>query len=167
MTQRPHLREFFALPPEDRNAWLGFLRTHALVVRELDAELEREHGLTLNSYDVLVQLVLAPDMRMQMSELAERALITRAGMTRLVDRLEADGLIERQSGERDTRQVFAKITDRGLDKLENAARTHFAGIERTFLAPLSRDQRETLAAAWATILESRSQRPGGLRSRTA
>ncbi|HEV2773516.1 MAG TPA: MarR family transcriptional regulator, partial [Thermoleophilaceae bacterium] len=112
-----HQREWFELSAHERAAWSGFLRTHAQVVRELDAELEDEHGLSLSSYDVLVQLSLAPGGRRRMAALADAVLLSRAGMTRLVERLERDGLVEREPGERDTRQVFAHVTQRGLDLL--------------------------------------------------
>src|SRR6185437_2617270 len=111
---RPHLLEFNRLDPDDRAAWLGFLRVYARIVKQLDAELERAHGLSLSSYDVLVQLSLAPGDEMRMSELAAAALLGRAGITRLVERLERDGLVERHPGERDSRQVFARVTERGL-----------------------------------------------------
>src|SRR5687768_9300219 len=76
-------------------AWRGFLEAHARLVRELDAELLREHSLSLSSYDVLVQLAHSPDRRLRMSELAESVLLTPSGLTRLVDRLCREGLVER------------------------------------------------------------------------
>jgi DNA-binding MarR family transcriptional regulator len=149
---RSHLLEFHRLDPDDRAAWLGFLRVHARIVKQLDAELERAHGLSLSSYDVLVQLSLAPGDEMRMSELAEAALLSRAGITRLVERLEREGLVERRPGERDSRQVFARVTDRGLERLAASAPTHFASVRERFLAPLTRTQRHEIAAAWQRIL---------------
>jgi DNA-binding MarR family transcriptional regulator len=149
---RPHLLEFHRLDPDERAAWLGFLRVYARIVKELDAELERAHGLSLSSYDVLVQLSLAPGDEMRMSELADAALLSRAGITRLVERLEREGLVERRPGERDSRQVFARVTDRGLDRLAASAPTHFAGVRDRFLAPLTRTQKHEIAGAWQRIL---------------
>ena len=83
-----HEEEWFKLSPQQRAAWSGFIRAHASIVKELDAELQDIHGLPLSSYDVLVQLSLAPDGRMQMFELAEAVHLSRSGLTRLVDRLE-------------------------------------------------------------------------------
>ncbi len=169
---RPHLLEFHRLDPDERAAWLGFLRVYASIVRELDAELERAHGLSLSSYDVLVQLSLAPDDEMRMSELAETALLSRAGMTRLVERLERDGLVERRHGERDSRQVFAHVTERGLKRLAASAPTHFAGVRERFLDPLTRTQKHELAGAWRHILshdttaELTQQGPAARGSRT-
>lgn len=159
---RPHLREFHRLDPDERAAWLGFLRAYASVVRELDGELERAHGLSLSSYDVLVQLSIAPGDQMRMSELAEAALLSRAGITRLVERLERDGLVERRHGERDSRQVFARVTERGLERLATSAPTHFAGVRGRFLAPLTRTQKREMAAAWQRILSysATARQPG-------
>jgi DNA-binding MarR family transcriptional regulator len=78
----------FKLSPQQRVARLGFIRARASIVKELDAELQYIHGLPLSTYDVLVQLSLAPDGRMQMFELAEAIHLSRSGHTRRVDRLE-------------------------------------------------------------------------------
>src|SRR6266545_2533501 len=75
------------LAPEQLAAWAGFLQAHAQIVRGLDAELERGHGLPLTSYDVLIQLSLAPDRRLRMFELADAVVLSRSGLTRLVERL--------------------------------------------------------------------------------
>src|SRR5215210_4371888 len=123
-----HEEERSKLSPEERAAWAGFIRAHAAIVNELDAELKAGHGLPLSSFDVLVQLSLAPDGRMQMFELAEAVHLSRSALTRQVDRLERQGLLERHRGERDPRQVFARITERGLERLAEAAPTHLSGV---------------------------------------
>jgi DNA-binding MarR family transcriptional regulator len=149
-----HEEEWFKLSPEQRAAWAGFIRVHASIVRELDAELRAAHGLPLSSFDVLVQLSLAPEGRMQMHELAEAVHLSRSGLTRLVDRLERQGLLERRRGERDPRRVFASITRRGLDRLAETTPTHLAGVRRRFLERLSQAQVKQLAAAWDQLLDS-------------
>ncbi len=78
-------------------AWRGLLRTHACLVKRLDAELERAHGLPMSSYEVLHHLAQASRGRMRMRDLAEHAQLSRSGLTRLVDRLERDGLLYRCS----------------------------------------------------------------------
>ncbi len=152
-----HEEEWFKLSPEQRAAWAGFIRVHASIVRELDAELRAAHGLPLSSFDVLVQLSLAPEGRMQMHELAEAVHLSRSGLTRLVDRLERQGLLERRRGERDPRRVFASITRRGLDRLAKTTPTHLAGVRRRFLERLSQAQVKLLAAAWDQLLDSESE----------
>jgi DNA-binding MarR family transcriptional regulator len=133
-------------------AWAGFIRTHASIVKELDAELQAAHGLTLSCYDVLVQLSLAPDGRMQMFELTEAVHLSRSGLTRLVDRLERQGLLERHKGERDPRQVFASITERGLERLAKTTSTHLAGVRRRYLSRLSKTQTQQLMNIWDQLL---------------
>jgi DNA-binding MarR family transcriptional regulator len=148
-----HLRAWGELKQEQLAAWSGFLRGHARIVRALDTELEREHGLPLTSYDVLIQLSLAPDRRLRMFELADAIVLSRSGLTRLVERLERDGLVERERGEVDLRQMYARLTDRGLEVLTEATPTHIAGIKERFLERLSDEQTKQLAAIWGAVLE--------------
>ena len=83
------------------------LEAHSALVAELDAELEREHGLPLTSYEVLMYLGDAPAGKLRMGELADRLLLSRSGITRLVDRLVRQGLIERERCKDDGRGYFA------------------------------------------------------------
>ena len=88
-----------------------------VLVRRLEADLLAEHQLPLASYDVLVQLVEAPDRRLRMTELAQRVLISRSGLTRLVDRLEREGLVRREACDDDARGLFAVLTEAGFQRL--------------------------------------------------
>ncbi len=94
-------------------AWRGFLRAHATVVRALEGDLQAEHDLPLASYDVLVQLSEAPDRRLRMTELADRVLLSRSGLTRLADRLEREGLLTREPCPSDARGTLAVLTEAG------------------------------------------------------
>jgi DNA-binding MarR family transcriptional regulator len=147
--QFPAWRE---LTPEQRIAWVGFLRSHAQIVRALDTELEQKHALPLSSYDVLIQLALAVDRRLRMFELADAIVLSRSGLTRLVARLERDGLVERERGEADLRQVYARLTDRGYEVLAAALPTHVAGIKERFLKLLSDEQANQLGEIWGAVL---------------
>jgi DNA-binding MarR family transcriptional regulator len=158
-----HEEEWLKLSPEERAAWSGFIRAHASIVKELDAELQAAHRLPLSSFDVLVQLSLAPESRMQMHELAEAVHISRSGLTRLIDRLERQGLIERHRGERDPRRVFACITRPGHERLAETTPTHLAGVRRRFLERLSLNQVEQLAVVWDQLLGSVREREQGSR----
>jgi DNA-binding MarR family transcriptional regulator len=117
-------------------AWRAFLRAHASITRALEAELLTEQELSLASYDVLVQLAEAPDRRLRMTELADAVLLSRSGVTRLVDRLEKGGLVARCPVENDGRGVAARLTDNGLIRLRTASRTHLRGIGQHFVARL-------------------------------
>jgi DNA-binding MarR family transcriptional regulator len=129
-------------------AWSTFLRAHARVVRELERELQAEQGLALTDYDVLVQLASADERRLRMSELADRLLLSRSGATRLVDRLVADGLVERTTCETDRRGQWAALTDAGRARLRRAAPIHLRGVAAHFTDRLTDDD---LAALERTL----------------
>lgn len=139
------------LSPEELAAWGGLLRAHSTLIAQLDAELERSHGLTLGDYDVLVQLSKAPDRMLRMSELADVVLLTRSGLTRLVDRLERRGLVERRKCPSDARGLLAVLTDEGLRRFEEARPAHLEGVRRLFLDLLEPDDLDCLARVWKRI----------------
>src|SRR3954465_7579815 len=114
--------------------WIRFLATHSAITRELEARLMGAHGLTLSDYDVLVQLARAPEGRLRNIDLARAVLLTRSGITRLVDGLENDGLASRCSCPRDKRGTLLAITDEGMQKLREAAGTHIQGVRELFLS---------------------------------
>ena len=126
--------------------WRTFLRAHATVTRRLEAELVAEHELPLASYDVLVQLSEAPDRRLRMTELADRVLLSRSGLTRLADRLERDGLISRQACPSDARGTLAVLTDAGLARLQAAWPTHRRGVAEHVTGRLTPDEVTALGA---------------------
>ena len=137
------------------DAWRGFLRAHATLVRELDEELTERHGLPLSSYDVLVQLDEAPDGMLRMSHLADAVLLSRSGLSRLVTRLENQRLLERVECKNDARGAYAAITDSGREKLAEARVTHRAGVRERFLAKLGEREQRQLARAWSRLLDPR------------
>ena len=110
------------------SAWRAFLRVHAQLTRTLEGELVAAHDLPLPSYEVLLHLAEASSRRLRMTELADRVLLSRSGLTRLVDRLERDGLVERASCPNDARGTHAVLTDAGLNRLREAAPTHLRGV---------------------------------------
>jgi DNA-binding MarR family transcriptional regulator len=142
------------LTERELRAWRGMLRVHAALTKALDAQLEAQHGLPLTSYEVLMYLADAPGRKMRMSELAETILLSRSGLTRLVDRLERDGLICRESCDHDARGAFAKLTDAGADKLRCARATHLAGIRALYLSHLSDGEQELFGEVWERMLPS-------------
>jgi DNA-binding MarR family transcriptional regulator len=132
-------RSLRRLSREELTAWRSFLRAHAKITRALEAELVAEQRLSLAAYDVLVQLAEAPQRRLRMTELADAVLLSRSGVTRLVDRLERARLVIRASVESDGRGVAAHLTDAGLERLRVATRTHLAGVARHFADRLDAD----------------------------
>jgi DNA-binding MarR family transcriptional regulator len=144
------------LTPAELAGWRGMLRVHAALLRELDAELEAAHGLPLSSYDVLIHLEDATGGRMRMRDLADAVLLSRSGLSRLVDRLERDGLIERAACPSDARGAFAVLTDRGRAKLADARPTHLDGVRRRFLRHFTAPELERMAELWDRVVPGAS-----------
>ena len=149
MAEKP--RSATELSKREFAAWGGFLYTFKTVISELDSELERELGLSLSSYEVLLWLDRAPGRQVRMSELAEAVLLTRSGMTRLVDRLERDGLVERLRCPSDGRGLHCSMTERGAELFARAQPIHLAGVRARFLSPLKKGQQRALADAWDAV----------------
>ena len=125
-------------------AWGGLLRSHASMTRAMNAQLVSEHGITLSDYDVMVQLENAPGCRMRRIDLANSVLLTASGITRLLDRLEAEGWVCKEHCKSDARVTWAVLTDSGHQKLAEAALTHHADIARLFTDRLSTEELDAL-----------------------
>jgi DNA-binding MarR family transcriptional regulator len=135
-----------AIPvPLQLEGWVSFLRAHAAITRELSAQLQREHDLTLNDYEVLLHLAHADDGRMRRVDLAQRVVLTASGITRLLEGLERAGYVRKESCSSDARVSYAALTDEGREKLRSAATTHLRGIDELFLSRYSGSELATLA----------------------
>jgi len=139
------------LTSAESGAWRGLLRAHAGLVKALDGELERAHGLGLSSFEVLMRLDAAPERRMRMCELAESVLLSRSGLTRLVDRLERDGFVARHSCEQDARGSFAVLSESGAEIVRAARATHIEGVRRHFLGRFSAPELDSLRGFLARL----------------
>jgi DNA-binding MarR family transcriptional regulator len=140
------------LSEREMAAWHALLRGHAAVVRVLEAELEAEHGLSLPAYEVLSHLSDAPDNRLRMSQLAAHAVLTPSGLTRLVDKLSRDGLVERAKCSADARVVYAVLTDAGRDRLVAAYPAHLQSVRRHYVDRLTSEQLDAIAEALGGLL---------------
>jgi DNA-binding MarR family transcriptional regulator len=132
-------------PPQLLESWVSFLRAHAAITRELSAQLQREHGLTLNDYEVLLHLSWAEHKMMRRVDLADRILLTASGITRLLEGLERAGFVGKETCSSDARVSYAKLTDLGAQKLREAAVTHLRGIDELFTSRYSGAELATLA----------------------
>jgi DNA-binding MarR family transcriptional regulator len=139
-------------------AWRTFLTAHATVIRRLDAELEERESLALSDFDVLVQLHFAGGT-LRMRDLADSVLLSRSGMTRRVDRLEAAGYVSRAACETDRRGSMASLTDAGRERLERALPVHVQGIADHFLCHLAPDELASLRTTLAKLVPPERQ-PG-------
>ena len=128
------------------------LRVHAGITKALDAELLSAHDLPLSSYEVLMTLDSHPGGCLRMSDLADDVLLSRSGLTRLVDRLARDGLVARKPCPGDARGQLAEITPAGRRTLAAARATHLEGVRQRFLAQLSAEDLATLAGIWERVL---------------
>jgi DNA-binding MarR family transcriptional regulator len=146
-----------ALDPAELRAWRAFLTRHALLARRLEADLMATSGLPLAEYDVLVQLALADGRRLRMNELADRVLLSRAGITRLVDRLTVDGLVGRLKCASDARGYFAVLTAAGLARLNDATPGHMAAVRHFFLDAYTPSELAVLADLLERGLPSRAR----------
>ncbi|HVU79169.1 MAG TPA: MarR family transcriptional regulator [Gaiellaceae bacterium] len=126
------------------DAWVSYLRSHAAITRELSAQLQREHGLTLNDYEVMLHLSRS-DGGMRRVDLAESVLLTASGITRLLEGLEKAGFVEKRTCDTDARVSYAVLTDRGHERLRAAAETHLRGIDEQFLSRYSGSELTALA----------------------
>ena len=133
------------------DVWRAFIQTHARLIHKLDEELQSAHGLSLAEYDALIQLVSAPDRRLRMSVLADRVLLSRSGITRLVDRLEADGMVQRSVCPTDARGSMAAITQLGVTRLRAASKTHLDGVRRYFLDVIAADEQAVVQRSFERV----------------
>jgi len=135
-------------------AWVSFLRAHASITRELSARLEAAHALTLNDYDVLVQLAYAPDRQLRRVDLARSVLLSPSGITRLLDGLEREGWVEKGLCPSDARVTYAVLTDGGLAKFRAVRKTHLVDIETVFGSRFSPEELETVSSLLGRLLDS-------------
>ena len=140
--------------------WRSFLRAHARVSRRLDEDLRNRHGLSLQEYETLLHLAEADDRRLRMGRLADSLLLSKSGVTRLVDRLVDDGLVERSSCPSDARGAEAALTPAGLARLRAAAPTHLQGIRDHFLAAIETADLTVVERAMDSISDRLCDAPG-------
>lgn len=131
-------------------AWGGFLRTHALITRRLDADLRASTGLALSEFEILLHLALAGGER-RMAQIAHDIVLTGGGVTRIVARLEKLGFIERRSCPKDGRGVFAVLTERGRARHKAAHKVHLASVRRLLLDHLSPSELRTLGRVFGKV----------------
>ncbi len=152
MTGVDELRGLRRLDQVQLDDWRLFLRAHAYVISRLEADLAADRQPSLAMYDVLVQLVEAPEHRLRMTELAQAVLLSRSGLTRLVDRMAALGYVRREPSPGDARGVLAVVTEEGVSTLRRAARTHLRGIGEHVVDKLTGPELATLGRVCAKLL---------------
>lgn len=139
--------------------WRAFLTAHARISRKLDEELRAEHDLSLAEYDALLTIADTPDRRIRMRQLADRVLLSKSGVTRLIDRLVSDGLVTRCASADDARGAEAVLTETGLARLRGASRTHLRGVADHFLAVVDDEAMPTIERSMLAVADRIG--PGG------
>jgi DNA-binding MarR family transcriptional regulator len=132
-------------------AWRGFLRTHARLLRQLDRRLTDEQGLLASSYEVLLRLAEAPGGSMRMKDIADSLLLSRSGLSRVVDDLERKGYVTRQPCATDARGTEAVITRSGRNTFRKAQSSHLRSVRTEFLDKLSKEQLRQLDDVWTAV----------------
>ena len=142
------------LDEDEMRAWRAFLVASSRVVEALDRDLQAAFGRSLAEYEVLVHLSEADEHRRRMADLAALSLHSRSRLTHTVDRLEAEGLVERQPCEDDRRGTWAVLTGAGMARLEAMAPTHVASVRDRLLDPLARRDVEALGRALGKVVDA-------------
>jgi DNA-binding MarR family transcriptional regulator len=140
----------------DVAAWSAFLRAHAAIVRQVDAEVTAKGGIPLRWYDVLLELNAAPDRRLKMQELGELVVLSRTRVSRVVDELEAEGLVRRQVNPDDRRSAFAVVTAEGRRALRKAAPAYLASIRTHFSSRLDPERLAAVRGAMELLADERA-----------
>ncbi len=149
--------------PHDQKllVWTRLLETHSLLIERLEADLQaRGGGLPIAWYDVLVQLKMSPGHRLTMRELSQAVLLSKSGITRLVDRMAREGLIEREPCPSDRRVVYARLTERGLAAFDQAAPVHVEAVRRRFSNLVTDEEAAVMGAALDRVLQAAADGTG-------
>src|SRR6266849_9902760 len=147
------------LSEQHLSAWRAFLKAHATIIDQIERDLMAAKRPPLSTYDVLIELYEAPEHRLRMHELAERVVLSRSGLTRLVDRLEAEGLLLRDRSGTDRRGAYAVITEQGIAALRHAWPIYARGIAQYFAHFLTEEEAGLFESALERIVEATSQKP--------
>jgi DNA-binding MarR family transcriptional regulator len=142
-------------------AWKALLDVTTGVLATLDGELQREHDLSLGEYEVLVHLSETPGQSLRMTDLADRLKLSPSGITRRIDGLVREGLVERRQCPSDRRGSNAVLTEKGLLRLNEAAPTHVRGVRLHFVDQLSERQLANLASALSAVVVDGEGAAGG------
>lgn len=146
------------LSEEHLAAWRAFLKAHATIINLIERDLAEAKRPPLSTYDVLIELYEASEHRLRMHELAERVVLSRSGLTRLVDRLEVEGLLIRDRCGTDRRGAYAVITEKGIEALQQTWPIYARGIAEYFAQWLTLEEAKLLESAFRRILQATSKK---------
>ena len=134
--------------PSEFAAWRGMIRVHSTVVRELDRRLQRDHGISLDSYGVLITLITEPGSPLTIGQLGERRVLTPSGISRAVDKLALEQLVTRTANPADGRSLLVGLTPYGVQRLREAQVTHHSTVRELLFDNLDQHHIKTLGDIW-------------------
>ncbi|MEV6861614.1 MarR family transcriptional regulator [Streptosporangium subroseum] len=140
------------LSPIEQRAWRTHLAAHKLLDHRLDRELQ-PFGLSVNDYEILVNLSETTGHRIRMSDLADATIQSRSRLSHQISRMEAAGLVARETCEDDRRGTFAVLTEHGWDTIQKVAPHHVASVRQHFIDLLTDEQLHELETAYAPVVE--------------
>ncbi len=150
-------------PSGKRLAWLRMLEAHTRLVELMESDLQRDCGVPLVWYDIMIKIWVAPGRHIRMAELAQQALLSRSWLTRRVAQLEQAGLVTRAGADDDGRGVSVEMTATGLETFARMERSHAKSIAKHFSAHVSHDEARVMAEAFARITAAGSSPATGTR----
>jgi len=130
------------------SAWRLFIKTHSQIIENIEMDLAEQKRVPLTTYDVLIELFEAPNRKLRLGDLKQKVILSKSGLTRLLDRLEREGLIQREKSEEDRRGAYAILTAEGEKQLRQAWPIYARGIKRYFAALLSDEEVQALVRAF-------------------
>ena len=140
------------LNTDEVKIWKMFLRAHAALMREMESDIQRAHGISISWYDVLTQLSLAEGKRMTQTRLGQRMLISGGGISRLVDRMAKEGLVVRRASKKDRRASFVVLTKKGEEILDLTSPQVLETVEQGFLRHLREDEMPSISNLLERVL---------------
>ena len=141
----------------ERDAWGGFLTAYARIYRLVEADLQEHSRITHVEFEVLLRLSWEKTHRLRIQDLAARSILTRSGVSRVVERLEKAGLVTREGASEDRRGAYAVLTEDGAERFRTASQAHIAFVRRTFLGLFSDEELKQMTAFWRRVEEQQAQ----------
>jgi DNA-binding MarR family transcriptional regulator len=135
----------------EQNAWGGFLGTHARMNRMIEEDLLSHSQITHVEFEVLLRLSWNKNHRVRIQDLAAESVITRSGVSRVVERLEKAGLVTREEASEDRRGAYAVLTEKGLTRFQQAITAHVAFVRENFLSHYNENELEQMAGFWKRL----------------
>jgi len=137
----------------ERDAWGGFLGTYSYINRLIEADLQEHSRITHVEFEVLLRLTWEPTHRLRIQDLAAQSILTRSGISRVVERLEKAGLVVREEAAEDRRGAYAALTEAGIERFRAAIEAHVPFVRAHFLARFSAQELEQMAGFWKRFRE--------------